>query len=355
MMSVHIDGSIGEGGGQVFRNSISYASITGTTLKITNIRANRSPPGLKPQHLTALRLITKITGARVSGGHKGAKEVTFKPQKIKGGEYTADTGTAGSITLILQAVLPILPFADSPVKLELRGGTDVKWSPPIDALKFVFLPFLRSIGVKCKLKLIRRGHYPRGGGIVKLHSQPITDPLNPMKLTEKGKINAIKGRSHCVSLPRHVAVRQAKAARKTLNSHGYKDVSIEVEWYEKSEDPHKGPGSGIVLWVESSRGTLLEGDSLGAKGKPAETVGEEAARNLIEQIKGNGAVDVHHTDHLIPFMAMAKGESIIHSTEMSSHTFTAIKIAEKFFNIDFKVEEKQGKEGVISVKGHGLL
>lgn len=353
-MPVEIDGSIGEGGGQVFRNSISYAAITNQSLKITNIRANRSPSGLKPQHLTALRLVRDITNAEVQGDYKGSKEVTFIPHEIQGGDYTADTGTAGSITLILQAFLPLTLFARAPIKVELRGGTDVKWSPPIDSFRFVFLPFLRDLGVSCDVNLIRRGHYPRGGGIVKVQLHPLITPLSPIHLEERGSIKSIQGRSHCVSLPKHVAERQAKAARAKLNNHGYKNVSIEVEWYKKREDPHKGPGSGIVLWAEGPQRMLLEADSLGARGKPAEKVGREAATRLVEQIRRGGRVDVHHTDQLIPFLAMANGTSVIHSAKISSHTLTAITIAEKFFNVDFIVKGKEGEEGLISVEGASL-
>lgn len=353
MNKIKIDGSVGEGGGQVFRNSISYASLSKSPLKIINIRVNRSPSGLKPQHLTALKLISRITKAEVSGDYKGSEEVFFNPKTIQGGSYSIDTGTAASLTLVLQAVLPITLFADSHIELKLRGGTDVKWSPPIDSFRYVFILFLNKIGANCRIELVQRGHYPRGGGIVKFFVDPLKTPLQQIKLKKREEINSIRGRSHCVSLPKHVAERQAKAARERLNNSGYKNISIEVEWYEKSEDPHLGPGSGIVLWVKNPN-LLLEADALGEKGKPAEKVGRQAANKLLTQIERGGAVDVHHTDHLIPFMAIAQNKSIIHSSKLSSHTLTAIKIAEKFFNVDFSIDGKKGEEGYLSIKGTGI-
>lgn len=349
---IKIDGSIGEGGGQVFRNSVAYSAITLKPLRITNIRANRSPSGLKPQHLTALRLIKEITNAEVKGDEKGSEEVKFSPKEIKRGKYSADTGTAASLTLILQAVLPITLFSEAPIKLRLKGGTDVKWSPPIDAVRFVLLPYLRTLRVNCEIDLVRRGHYPRGGGIVKIATKPIKKALKPVKL-KNGEVNVIKGRSHCVSLPKHVAERQAKAARSKLNSEEYTDTSIRVEWYKKSEDPHFGPGSAVVLWAKGSD-VLLEADNLGEKGKPAEKVGKEAAKKLLTQIKRGGTVDVHHTDQLIPYMVIANGESVLHSSEISSHTLTAIKIAEKFFNVNFRVKGEKGESGILFVEGLGL-
>jgi len=351
---ITIDGSMGEGGGQIFRTAIAYAAVTRRPVKIINIRAKRSNPGLRPQHLSALRALARITDAEVRGDYVGSMQVFFNPRRIRGGEYTIDPGTAGSITLIIQAILPALIFAEKESVLTIRGGTDVPWSPPIDAIRYVLLPGLRDMGVNAKIELIKRGHYPKGGGIVKLYVEPVTEPLKPKKLTQQGTITKIKGNSHCVRLPKHVAERQARAAQEVLLRAGFKNIDIQIEWYPPEKDQHLGPGSGIVLWAETTTNALLEYDSLGARGKRAEKVGQEAAEGLVKQIKNGGAVDVHHTDQLVPFMALAKGLSEIKSSEISLHTLTAIQVAQLIIGAKFEIIGSEGQPGIIRAEGIGL-
>ncbi len=352
---ITIDGSMGESGGQILRTALAYAAVMRRPVQITNIRAKRSNPGLRPQHLSALRALAKITNAEVKGDSVGSMTVFFKPKEIRGGEITIDPGTAGSITLIIQAILPALLYAKEKSIVTIRGGTDVPWSPPIDSFRFVFIPALSRMGINAQLELVRRGHYPRGGGIVKLTVEPLSEPLKPIVLKEQGRILRIRGISHCVRLPKHVAERQARSAKELIMREGIcREVSIELEWYPRDSDPHLGPGSGIVLWAETSGDAILEYDSLGARGKPAEKVGEEAARGLIKQIKNGGAVDVHHTDQLVPFMALAKGRSEIYSSEISLHTLTAIKVAELIIGAHFNVNGVEGEPGIIISDGIGL-
>lgn len=349
---IKIDGSIGEGGGQIFRTAIAYSALIQKPILIYNIRAKRKNPGLRPQHLTALRALKMITNAEVEGDHVGSTRVLFHPNEIEGGDFEIDVKTAGSITLMIQAILPALLFANKKSRLVLKGGTDVPMAPPIDAYRYVFFPFLRKLGIKVNLQLRRRGHYPRGGGIVELEVEPV-ERIPPITLTERGEILEVEGNSHCVKLPSHVAERQARSAKSILEANGIKNVKINVEYYEKGKDPHLGPGSGIVLWAKTTGESLLSGDSLGARGKPAERVGEEAALKLLKQLKAGGAVDVHHTDHLIPFMALAEEKSIIYSSEISLHTVTAIEIAKKVIGADFVVKGKIGEPGII--EAHPLL
>ncbi len=349
---VNIDGSYGEGGGQIYRNSLAYSAVVRRPVRIYNIRAKRSNPGLRPQHLTVLRALAEITNARVEGASIGSREVIFKPQRIRGGKYRFDVGTAGSISLVLQGLIPALLFADRETDIEIRGGTDVKWSPPIDAIRFVLIPALRRLGADIEIDVIRRGHYPRGGGIVRVHIEPISK-LKPILLMDQGKILRICGISHCVKLPAHVAKRQAESAKKFLEAKGF-SVEIETEYYEREKDPHLGPGSGIVLWAETTTNAILEGDALGERGKPAEKVGEEAARGLYEQISLGGAVDVHHTDQLIIFMALADGISKIKSSLISMHTISAIYIAERIVGAKFRIDGEHGKPGIIHSEGIGL-
>ncbi|MCR8454223.1 MAG: RNA 3'-terminal phosphate cyclase [Crenarchaeota archaeon] len=352
MEPIIIDGSYGEGGGQIFRSSLAYASVVLKPVRIINIRAKRDNPGLRPQHLTVLKALAEITDAKVHGAQIGSMNVTFEPRQIKGGNHRFDVGTAGSISLVLQGILPVLLFADKESQVEIRGGTDVPLAPPIDAIRFVLNQGLKLMGANIEIELIRRGHYPRGGGLVRVYVDPI-DHLKPIVLTEQGKVNIIRGISHCVKLPDHVAKRQAAAVERFFKEKNYR-TDIELEYYKPDEDPHLGPGSGIVCWAETSTKALLSGDSLGERGKPAEDVGTEAARELWDQITKGGAVDKHHTDQLIIFMALAKGVSIIRSSEISLHTLTAIHVASKIVGAEFKVEGNLNTSGIIQASGIGF-
>ncbi|MEM4696403.1 MAG: RNA 3'-terminal phosphate cyclase, partial [Desulfurococcaceae archaeon] len=162
MSTVVIDGSFGEGGGQILRYALSFSALTLKPVRIFNIRAKRDNPGLRPQHLTAVKALAEITKARVIGDRVGSMELYFEPKTRIGGSYRFDIGTAGSVSLVIQAILPTLLFANRSSRVELTGGTDVAWSPPIDYMRFVFLHNLKLMGIEASIELYRRGHYPRG-------------------------------------------------------------------------------------------------------------------------------------------------------------------------------------------------
>jgi RNA 3'-phosphate cyclase len=296
--------------------------------------------------------LARLTNARVEGLSIRSTELTFEPDIVQGGRYRVDIGTAGSITLILQALMPAAAFAKKLVEVEITGGTDVPMSPPIDYLANVTLPTLRKMGYVGEVELIRRGHYPRGGGIVRARIQPV-QKLRAIRLTEVGKVTRVVGISHCVRLPPHIAARQAHAAKQVLLRAGY-DADVRVESYDPAKDPHLGPGTGITLWAETERGAILGGSCLGRPGKPAEQVGREAAESLLDQLGRGRAVDRYLTDQLIPYMALAEGRSEISSAEITLHALTNIELVEKILGVKFEVEGQQGQPGRISVDGLGF-
>ncbi len=347
---IEIDGSQGEGGGQLLRTSTALSALVNKTVKIYNIRAKRSEPGLKPQHATAINALARITQANVTGVKVGSSSITFDPDKPQGGRFKFDIGTAGAISLVLQTLMPCAAFAQSPTELEIRGGTDVAWSPPIDYITNVTLPILMKMGYRSEIVLSRRGHYPRGGGLVRAIIDPIKK-LSPLNLTERGEILSVKGISHAVRLPKHVAQRQADSAENRLKKAGFKDVEIKLEWYEKGKDPHLGPGSGIVLWADTDSGSVIGGDALGERGKPAEKVGEEAADKLLKEIERDAPIDSHLGDMLIPYLAVADGRSQIKVTELTLHLLSNIAVTEKILNIKFNVEGKEKESGIVTVEG----
>jgi len=297
--------------------------------------------------------LAKMTNARVEGLSLRSTELKFEPGTLEGGRYRVDVGTAGSITLILQALMPAAAFATKSVEVEIAGGTDVLMAPSADYLANVTLPALRKMGYAGEVELVRRGHYPKGGGIVRARIEPV-QRLRAIRLTEAGKVTRIAGVSHCVRLPAHIATRQAHAAKRVLLRAGYADANIKIESYEPVKDPHLGPGTGITLWVETENGAILGGSCLGRPGKPAELVGSEAAENLLNQLKTGCAVDRYLTDQLILYMALAEGMSEITSAELTSHTMTNIELVEKILGVKFEVEGQRGQPGRIRVEGLGF-
>jgi RNA 3'-terminal phosphate cyclase (ATP) len=352
MASVEIDGSIGEGGGQVLRASIAYAAVCGKTLRISNIRAKRDNPGLRPQHLIAVKTVSTLCDGRVNGLEVGSREITLIPSEIKGGKINFSIGTAGSTTLVLQALIPVALFANEEVFVTLEGGTNNKWAPQIDYLKNIFLPLIERTGAKIEVEIKQRGHYPKGGGKITAKISPVKS-LNPITLTEFGEVEKIEGLSHCVKLPQHVAERQANAAIEELWSQ-YGEININYEWWEKQTDPHLGPGSGIVLWAKTTKGAILGGDALGAPRKPAEEVGKEAAQNLLKELKPKMPVDSHTGDQLIPIIALAKGISTIKVSQLTLHTETCIKVSEIIMGAKFNVKGELNQPAEITCQGIGL-
>lgn len=345
---IEVDGSFGEGGGQLLRYSIAISAILGVPIKVFNIRAKRTNPGLRPQHMTAVKLIASIVDAEIEGLKVGSMTVTFKPKTSpKGGNYNMDIGTAGSISLVLQASLPVLTFATSMVTLRMTGGTSVRWSPPIPYFKEVLLPLFKKMGVNAEVKILRRGFYPRGGGFVETRIKP-ADSLSPIKMDKFNEIKEIRGISYCSNLPSHIAVRQANSAKQVLRKAGYEDVEIEID----TKTPSPGRGSGIVLWAITDTG-IVGGDSIGERGKKAEIVGQEAAEKLIKALRNKVPVDDYALDNLIIYMSLAKGESYIVAKELTSHAETAMKLCGDIARAKFTVE-KENNYIKIFCKGVGV-
>jgi len=344
-----IDGSYGEGGGQILRTAVALSAITGVDVRVVNIRAKRSEPGLKRQHLTGILAAAEVCRATVEGAYVGSTEVVFRPSSIRGGSYVFDVGTAGSVTLVLQTLLPIVAFADSPTSIEVRGGTDVPWSPPVDYLRYVVRPHLAKLGYAFEVELVRRGHYPRGGGVVRVRVDKPPRGFNPVNLIEAGRTLSVRGVSHCVKLPKHVAERQARVAAEELRKLGV-PVNVDLEWYEEGRDPHLGPGSGVVLWAETER-SVLGGDSLGERGKPAEVVGREAVAKLIEDLRTGMAYDRHMGDMIVPYIALAKGESVAGLAKLTLHTYTNIWLVQRVLGVELEYRGELNQPAVLKLRG----
>lgn len=350
---IRISGDLLEGGGQIVRTSIALAALTGKDVYVDKIRDKRPNPGLQAQHVTAVRALAAMCNAETVGVEQGSREIEFKPRGHIAGTFSFNVGTAGSIPLILQALMPCAGFAPGRVDLELTGGTDVRWSPTIDYVRLVVLPVLQLMGYRACIQVIRRGHYPKGGGHVKMAIEPAPS-FAAIGLVDRGQASGVEGLSHCVKLPSHVAQRQATAAKEKLLAAGHQDVNITIETYPSGQDPHIAPGSGITLIMKSSNGSIVGGDSIGERGKPAETVGEEAASKLLAEIESRAPVDRHLGDMLIPYLAVAEGRSEILVSQITMHTLTNIKVAEMVAGVKFDVQGELQKPGRISVQGIAL-
>jgi RNA 3'-terminal phosphate cyclase (ATP) len=346
MEAVAIDGSYGEGGGQILRTALALSSLLLRPVEIHNIRAKRRNPGLQHQHLTAVRAAAALTDADVGGAEIGSTRLTFSPRGRKCGEFSFDIGTAGSVGLVIQTVLPVLLFSRCRSKAVIRGGTDVPMAPPVDYIANVMFRLLAHMGARASIRLIKRGHYPRGGGLVELVVEP-AGRLAPVSWRERGNITRIAGISHAVNLPRHVAERQAKAAEEALRGLGA-PVEIAVEHRQDG----LGPGSGVVLWAETDGGLVLGADALGERGKPAEAVGREAAEKLLREIASGAALDAHMGDMIMLYMALAEGPSEVAVSEITSHSRTNAYVIERFLPVKFSLGG--GRPATISVTGIGL-
>ena len=341
---LEIDGSVGEGGGQIIRTATALAAITGKEVEITNIRANRPKPGLSAQHLSAVKAVERLARCKTEGLELRSTRLQISPGTLKGFEGEIDIGTAGSITLLLQCFIPVALFADSETKVRITGGTDVNWSPPIDFYTNVYLKALHEMGCEVHIDLKRRGYYPKGDGLVDVSVTP-TRHLKGIVLQKREEAGVINGVSHSCGLPAHVAERQAKAAEKTLKEAGYdSELKTGIE-----KEGKRTTGSGITLWCG-----YKSGSALGERGKRAEIVGEEAARNIITELESDAMVDAHLADQLVPYIALSKGKSELKVREMTKHLETNMYITQKFLDVVFKVEKertKKGKEVFVITKG----
>jgi RNA 3'-terminal phosphate cyclase (ATP) len=350
---IEIAGDMLEGGGQIVRTTVALSALTGKDVKVTKIREKRSNPGLQAQHVTAVRAVATVAGAETEGVLPGSRELVFRPRKHIAGRFSFDVGTAGSIPLILQAVMPSAAYSPAQVEFKLTGGTDVPWSPTIDYIRLVELPILGLMSYRAELKVDRRGHYPKGGGSVTIVVEPAR-VLKAVSLLEQGELREVEGLSHCVKLPSHVAQRQAAAAKEKLSANGVNEANIAVETYPPTQDRHLAPGSGIALAMKFANGSILGADSIGERGKPAERVGEEAASKLLKEFESKAAVDRHMGDILIPYIAVAEGRSELQVSAITTHTLTNIKVAEILSGVKFQVQGSLHQPGRISVEGTGL-
>ncbi|KAG8780597.1 hypothetical protein FRC16_003091 [Serendipita sp. 398] len=356
-----IDGSTLEGGGQILRNGVALAALLQQPVTISNIRKGRSPPGLKAQHAAGINLVGQISeGSNLVGARRDSQTIVFTPGEIKTGRYSADPGTAGAITLLLQIALPCLLFATSPSSesstLILRGGTNATQAPQIDYTEQVFLPFIRKHQqIDAKLDIRTRGYYPKGGGEVSVTIRPTDTPLPPIIALERGEITSIRGRAYVAGLPTKLAKECRDAAVARLLKEGFDPKIINVEYLRELPSNAFGSGSGIVLWAETETGCILGASAVGKKGMDFDEVGREAAEELAQNLKQGGCVDEYLQDQWIIFGVLAEGKSRVRcGLPLTLHTRTAMWLAAKLTGAKFEqYPDEDGKTVIVECQGIG--
>jgi len=336
---ITIDGSQGEGGGQILRTSLALAAITGTPVTIERIRAKRPKPGLQRQHLVAVLAAARVSGGHVEGAELGSRSLTFQPQKATAGDWHFDIGSAGSCTLVLQTILPILLHAEGTSTVIITGGTHNGMAPPIEFLAESFLPALHRVGISATIELQRHGFYPAGGGSILATIQPGVGSV-PFEVLERGKTIGRQAEILIANLPAHVANREAMAFK-----HGLHWSHSEVDEREVTAD---GPGNALIARLRFSNCTTVI-SAFGELRKSAEKVAEEASQQIRRHLEANVPVCEHLADQLLLPLALGAG-GCYRTVKPSEHTITNAAIISQFLGDVVTMEEQGVDDWLVTVR-----
>jgi RNA 3'-terminal phosphate cyclase (ATP) len=340
---ITIDGSFGEGGGQILRTALALSLVTGKPFRIENIRAGRKNPGLLRQHLTAVNAAATIGQTEVTGANIGSSQLTFAPSKIAPGQYTFAVGTAGSTTLVLQTILPALLIADGQTQLTIEGGTHNPFAPPFDFLAKAFLPLLSRIGMNVTAKLDRYGFYPAGGGKMEITIIPIgpSGKFSRLELDGRGVIRNRRGRAILANLPAKIGERELATIKRKLSwPHEYLTVEHVGDSYS--------PGNVVIIELESDNLTEVF-TGFGEKGRPAEEVAEQAVQHARRYLASDVAAGEYLADQLLVPLAIGGGGSFT-TFPPSRHTTTNIEIIRMFLDLEIVAAPMTNREWRITVK-----
>lgn len=336
---IEIDGSRGEGGGQILRSALTLSLLTGKPFRLYDIRARRDKPGLRPQHLKAVKAAAEVGDARITGVEPGALTLQFEPGQVRPGDYDFDIGTAGATSLVLQTVYLPLALADAPSRVTIRGGTHVPLSPCFHYLDWHWRRFLETMGPSLSLTLGRAGFYPPGGGIVHAHIRP-TNGIEPLHLMVRGRLRQICGLSAVANLPDSIAQRQRDQALNRLSGQ-VAPCTIELDRL-----PAPSPGTVLVLLAEFEHSQACF-FALGARGKRAEQVADEAVDELLEFLDTDGAVDTYLADQLLLPLAVAKGATELRTARVTHHLLTNAEVIRDFLPVTLEIRGELNASGTI--------
>ncbi len=336
-----IDGSHGEGDGQTLRTSLTLAALTGRAVTLTRIRAGRDKPGLKAQHLAAVRAAAAVCAATTAGAELGSTQLSFIPNApVTSGVYHFDIGTAGAATLVMQTLLPLLTLADSPSRVTVTGGTHVSFAPPAEHLTEVFLPILAAHGLDAEITTATVGLLPRGGGALTL-TTPGSSRLHPFTLTKRGPIQAVTAHILTSGLPAEVGKRGAAAVETALRG---LPLTVSVR-----DVPSPGTGAAVVLIAECE-GSRAGFSALGQRGRPMEAVAGEACAALKEWQTTGAACEEHLADQLVLPAALASGTSWWTTARVTDHLRTVLWVVPQFLDVEVALWEREDGTGEITVR-----
>jgi RNA 3'-terminal phosphate cyclase (ATP) len=339
---IKIDGSLGEGGGQVLRSSLTLSAMTSRDLQVTNIRARRTKPGLRAQHLQAVRAAAQVCSAQVEGAEMGSQSLVFRPGEIRSGRFKLNIGTAGATTLVLQTIFLPLSRASGESSVSITGGTHVSWSPCFHYLDQHWLLFMRQMGFDADLNLELAGFYPQGGGLIRSTIRSL-DKIAPMQLTERGKLKQVRGLSAVANLKRSIAERQrAQVIRRLGDRYYLNDIRI-----INLRARFKGTFLLLIAEFEAGQSCYF---SLGKIGKPAERVADEAVDQMEAFMDTQATVDQYLADQLLLPMAFASGSSEIKTSKVSQHLITNAEVIRAFLPVEIVIEGQLGQPGVVRVQ-----
>lgn len=344
---IAIDGSLGEGGGQILRSALALSILTRQAVEIDNIRANRSKPGLRAQHLKAVDTAAAISRARVEGAVLNSTRLIFVPGDIRTGRYKVDIGTAGSTSLVLQTVFLPLSLADSASTLIITGGTHVQWAPCYHYLEFQWLPYMKRLGFDAQIHLDKAGFYPQGGGRITATIRPARSIL-PIMLVNRGPLNNIEGLSAVANLDLSIADRQKWQALRHLQG------SYPATRIKSTQLPSPNKGTMLLLTarfqpLEDSPPAQACYFSLGELGKPAERVADEAVESLHRFLESDGAIDQYLADQMLLPLSFAGGQSQIHTAKITQHLLTNAHIIRAFTSTAIDIQGELGEPGVVKI------
>ncbi len=324
---IDLDGGEQSGSGTIVRFAVAFAALLGESLHLKNARARRAKPGLRPQHVAAVRACAELCGATVEGVEVGSREFTFVPRRsIRGGEFRWDIGTAGSTTMLALGVLPLACLADGPLSARIDGGVFQDFAPSPYHMQHVLAPLLGRMGVEVDLQVLRAGYVPGGAGSLALRVRPSAGGLAPLALTAPGVVRDVAGIALASHLrARRVAERMARACEDQLAASGLRGAIERCD-----DDLARHPGACLALWARSSTGCLLGADRAGARGRTSEAIGRFVAESLHADIAAGGTTDRHLADQLVLFAALACGGSEYVAPMTTDHLDTNLWLATRF-------------------------
>jgi len=345
---IEINGAYGEGGGQVLRSSLTLSALTVKPVIVRNIRANRSKPGLRPQHLAAVNAVAKITRAQVEGNELNSDVVQIAPNKATAGNYSFDIPTAGALSLVLQTIFLPLSYVAGKSRVTLTGGTHVPWSPNWHYLQACWLPMMTRLGFHGDIQLENAGFYPRGGGKSRAVIMP-AESLKPFVCLERGDLLRIEGWSGASNLDLSIAKRQKHQALRRLYDicRNSKIKTVQV--------PSDGKGTFILLKAVFSNGSFACYSALGAPGKRAEKVADEAVDQLLSFLGTAGCVDHYMADQIILPLSVIPGKSIYPTNRISQHLITNVHVIQKFLPVKINITGSLNEPGTVEVEGVRLI